>query len=396
MRKITIIATVLTVFSALTATAKAPKLYIELVRSEMARCQDASYLDGRQGTLKWDYTTGLELKAFLDVYLHSEQSEESKSILSYVDAWYDTMIDENGRIHKYKVSNYSTDHICPGRTLFQLYDLTGKEKYRMAMDTLYTQIQGMPRTPEGGFWHKKVYPDQMWLDGLYMAQPFYAEYTSRYIPENERMANYEDITRHFLIVAGHTFDPKTGLYRHAWDSSHKMFWADPRTGQSDHAWGRALGWYCMGIVETLPLLPDGTPGKKELIDVLKEIYNILPYYADPKTGMWYQVLDKPGAEGNYVEATCSAMFTYAMLKGRRLGYLDIPEKTCKKTYKAFVKTFITRENGLVNLNRCCEVAGLGGKDNRRGDYQYYINERIRSNDPKGIGPAIWASLEMDK
>ena len=266
----------------------------------------------------------------------------------------------------------------------------------MAMDTLYTQIQGMPRTPEGGFWHKKVYPDQMWLDGLYMAQPFYAEYTSRYVPENKRLANYVDITRHFLIVAGHTFDYETGLYRHAWDSSHKMFWADPRTGQSDHAWGRALGWYCMGIVETLPLLPDGTPGKKELIDVLKEIYKILPYYADPKTGMWYQVLDRPGAEGNYVEATCSAMFTYAMLKGRRLGYLDIPEKTCKKTYKAFVKTFITREKGLVNLNRCCEVAGLGGKDNRRGDYQYYINERVRSNDPKGIGPAIWAALEMDK
>ena len=396
MRKIIIITTALAVFSALTATARAPKLYFDLVRSEMARCPDASYLDGRQGTLKWDYTTGLELKAFLDVYCHSEQSEESRSILSYVDAWYDTMIDENGRIHKYKVSNYSTDHICPGRTLFQLYDLTGKEKYRMAMDTLYTQIQGMPRTPEGGFWHKKVYPDQMWLDGLYMAQPFYAEYTSRYVPENERLANYVDITRHFLIVAGHTFDYETGLYRHAWDSSHKMFWADPRTGQSDHAWGRALGWYCMGIVETLPLLPDGTPGKKELIDVLKEIYKILPYYADPKTGMWYQVLDRPGAEGNYVEATCSAMFTYAMLKGRRLGYLDIPEKTCKKTYKAFVKTFITREKGLVNLNRCCEVAGLGGKDNRRGDYQYYINERVRSNDPKGIGPAIWAALEMDK
>ena len=396
MRKIIIITTALAVFSALTATARAPKLYFDLVRSEMARCPDASYLDGRQGTLKWDYTTGLELKAFLDVYSHSEQNEESRSILSYVDAWYDTMIDENGRIHKYKVSNYSTDHICPGRTLFQLYDLTGKEKYRMAMDTLYTQIQGMPRTPEGGFWHKKVYPDQMWLDGLYMAQPFYAEYTSRYVPENERLANYVDITRHFLIVAGHTFDYETGLYRHAWDSSHKMFWADPRTGQSDHAWGRALGWYCMGIVETLPLLPDGTPGKKELIDVLKEIYKILPYYADPKTGMWYQVLDRPGAEGNYVEATCSAMFTYVMLKGRRLGYLDIPEKTCKKTYKAFVKTFITREKGLVNLNRCCEVAGLGGKDNRRGDYQYYINERVRSNDPKGIGPAIWAALEMDK
>ena len=381
---------------ALTFQARAQKLYEELVRSEMARCPDASYLDGRQGTLKWDYTTGLELKAFLDVYCHSGQSEESKSILSYVDAWYDTMIDENGRIHKYKVSNYSTDHICPGRTLFQLYDLTGKEKYRMTMDTLYTQIKGMPRTPEGGFWHKKVYPNQMWLDGLYMAQPFYAEYTGRYIPENERLANYVDITRNFLIVAGHTFDPQTGLFRHAWDSSKEMFWADKVTGQSDHAWGRALGWYCMALVETLPLIPDGTPGKKEMIDVLKGIFRNLPFYADPKTGMWYQVLDRPGAEGNYVEATCSAMFTYSMLKGCRLGYLDIPKKTCKRTFKAFVKTFISREGGLVNLNRCCEVAGLGGKDNRRGDYQYYINERIRSNDPKGIGPAIWAALEIDR
>jgi len=229
-----------------------------------------------------------------------------------------------------------------------------------------------------------------------MAQPFYAEYTERYIPENERLANYVDITRNFLIVAGHTFDPQTGLFRHAWDSSKEMFWADKVTGQSDHAWGRALGWYCMALVETLPLIPDGTPGKKEMIDVLKGIFRNLPFYADPKTGMWYQVLDRPGAEGNYVEATCSAMFTYSMLKGCRLSYLDIPKKTRKKTFKAFVKTFISREGGLVNLNRCCEVAGLGGKDNRRGDYQYYINERIRSNDPKGIGPAIWAALEIDR
>jgi len=152
----------------------------------------------------------------------------------------------------------------------------------------------------------------------------------------------------------------------------------------------------MALVETLPFLPDGTPGKVEMIDILKGIFNRLPAFADKKSGMWYQVLDRPGAEGNYVEATCSAMFTYAMLKGRRLGYLDVSKRTCKRTYKSLVKTFISRDGGLVNLDRCCEVAGLGGKDNRRGDYQYYVNERIRSNDPKGLGPAIWASLEMNK
>ena len=161
MRRLIFIAATLALFFALTVSARAQKLYEELVRSEMTRCPEASYLDGRQGTLKWDYTTGLELKAFLDVY----ERLDRESILNYVDAWYDQMIDSNGNIYKYKVSNYSTDHICPGRTLFQLYDLTDKEKYRMAMDTLYTQIKGMPRTPEGGFWHKNVYPNQMWLDG---------------------------------------------------------------------------------------------------------------------------------------------------------------------------------------------------------------------------------------
>ncbi len=378
--------------AAITACSATPRLSEEIVRSEISRCPQASYLDGLQGNLKWNYTTGLELKAFLDVY----ERYGDESLLDYVDAWYDAIIADDGKIFKYKVSNYSTDHICPGRTLFSLYDLTGKEKYRMAMDTLYTQIQGQPRTPEGGFWHKKIYPWQMWLDGLYMAQPFYAEYTSRYVPDSLKAANYEDIMRQFLTVAEHTYDPATGLYRHAWDSSREMFWADPETGQSAHAWGRALGWYCMAIVETLPFIPDGTPGKTEVAGILKGIFDRLPSFADSGTGMWYQVLDCPGADGNYLEATCSAMFTYAMLKGRRLGILDIPQETCRKTFDSFVKTFISRDGELVSLDWCCEVAGLGGKDNRKGDYDYYINEKIRSNDPKGIGPAIWAALEMER
>ena len=395
----------LILLAALTAcTAAEAPLSLRVVQSEMQRCPEATYLDGQEGNLKWNYTTGLELKAMLDVYERyeaashdfcSEPFPSMDGILSYVDAWYDAIIDESGVIYKYKKSNFSTDYICPGRTLFQLYDLTGKEKYRAAMDSLYSQIQDQPRTPEGGFWHKQVYPEQMWLDGLYMAQPFYAEYTARYVADSlQREANYEDIVHQFVTVYEHTLDPDTGLLRHAWDSSHQMFWCNPETGQSDHAWGRALGWYCMALVEVAEVLPDG-PHKDTLIGLLASIYNVLPLYADTQNGMWFQVLDAPYREGNYLEATCSAMFVYAWLKGCRLGFLGNLDGAVQ-AYGSLLSTFVTEEEGLVNLNRCCEVAGLGGKDNRRGDYDYYINERVRSNDPKGIGPLIWAALEYER
>ena len=371
---------------ALTAcTAKAP-LSLRVAESEMTRNPEASYIDGLEGKLKWNYTTGLELKAILDA---------SPKALDYVDAWYDAIIDSAGVIYKYKKSNYSQDHICPGRTLFGLYDITGKEKYRVAMDTLYSQLQSQPRTPEGGFWHKQVYPQQMWLDGLYMAEPFYAEYTARYVTDSlQRAANYADIVHQFTLIYDQTLDPETGLLRHAWDSSHQMFWCNPETGQSDHAWGRALGWYCMALVEVAEILPDGE-GKDSLVNILNALYNVLPLYADAETGMWFQVLDQPYREGNYLEATCSAMFTYVWLKGCRLGFLGNREGAVQ-SYESLLKTFVTEEDGLVNLNRCCEVAGLGGKENRRGDYDYYINEKVRSNDPKGIGPLIWAALEYEK
>ena len=365
-------------------TAKAP-LSVQVVRSEMARCPEASYIDGLEGKLKWNYTTGLELKAILDA---------SPEALEYVDAWYDAIIDSAGVIYKYKKANYSQDHICPGRTLFSLYDLTGKEKYRVAMDTLYSQLLSQPRTPEGGFWHKQIYPQQMWLDGLYMAEPFFAEYTARYVKDSlQRAAHFADIVHQFTLIYDHTLDSETGLLRHAWDSSHQMFWCNPETGQSDHAWGRAMGWYCMALVEVAEILPDGE-GKDSLVNILKTLYNVLPLYADAETGLWFQVLDQPYREGNYLEATCSAMFIYAWLRGCRLGFLGNREGAVH-AYESLLKTFVTEEDGLVNLNQCCEVAGLGGKENRRGDYEYYINERVRSNDPKGIGPLIWAALEYE-
>ena len=375
---------------ALTAcTAKAP-LSLQVVRSEMARCPEASYIDGLEGKLKWNYTTGLELKALLDA--------APQEAFDYVEAWYDAIIDSTGTIYKYKKSNYSTDHVCPGRTLFDLYDLTGKAKYRMAMDTLYSQLQSQPRTPEGGFWHKAVYPNQMWLDGLYMAQPFYAGYTVRFVEDSlQREANYNDIVLQFQTVYDHTFDPSTGLLRHAWDSSHSMFWCDPETGQSDHAWGRAMGWYLMALVDVIEILPAGEQ-KDALVRILNSTFHPLPLFADQQTGMWYQVLDRPYAEGNYLEATASVMFVYAMLKGTRMGVLkDVDREAARTRYEDMLKTFVrVDEDGLVNLDQCCEVAGLGGKQNRRGDYDYYINEPVRSNDPKGIGPLIWAALEYER
>lgn len=366
-----------------------------VVRSEMQRSPEATFLDGQEGNLKWNYTTGLELKAFLDAVADAKDKQWHDEVVAYVEAWYEAVIDEGGNIYNYKKSNFSLDHICPGRTLFQLFDLTGKAKYRKAMDVLMDQLKDQPRTVEGGFWHKQIYPEQMWLDGLYMAQPFYAEYTLRYVNNQDyRRKLFADIVHQFETVYHYTYDVETGLLRHAWDSSHEMFWCNPATGQSQHAWGRALGWYMMALVDTLEILPAGE-GREALEYLFLDLWYALKEYADPSTGMWYQVLDCPGREGNYLEATASAMFVYAWLKGVRLGLLD-DRIDARAAYRALLRTFVTEEDGLVSLHRCCEVAGLGGKQNRSGDYEYYINERVRDNDPKGIGPLIWAALEYER
>ena len=365
-----------------------------VVRSEMQRCPEASFLDGQEGNLKWNYTTGLELKAFLDA-ADATDTPWHDDVVAYVEAWYDAVIDENGTIYNYKKSNFTLDHICPGRTLFQLYDLTGKAKYRKAMDVLMDQLKDQPRTPEGGFWHKQVYPEQMWLDGLYMAEPFYAEYTLRYVNNQDyRRKIFADVVHQFETAYHFTYDVETGLLRHAWDSSHEMFWCNPATGQSQHAWGRAMGWYMMALVDVMEILPAGE-GREALEYLFLDLWYALKEYADPSTGLWYQVLDCPAREGNYLEASCNAMFVYAWLKAVRLGLLE-DRSDARYAYRTLIRSFVTEDEGIVNLHQCCEVAGLGGKDNRSGDYEYYIHERVRDNDPKGIGPLIWAALEYEK
>ena len=371
-------------------------LLVRTVQSELQRCPTAAELDGLQGRLKWNYTTGLELKAFLDC----SYMDELLPVREYVRDWYEAIIDSTGAIGGgYKEANYSLDHICPGWTLLKLVKSFPEEKYFKAIEQLYRQLQAQPRNAEGGFWHKQIYPDQMWLDGLYMAMPFYAEYTRDYVADSLRSAHYEDIVHQFSLAYEHCYDPANGLLRHAWDASHRMFWCDPQTGQSAHAWGRALGWYCMALVEVIDILnQDSRFEDKTLPSILSSVFASLLKVDDPETGLWYQVLDCPGREGNYLEATCNAMFAYAMLKGVRLGVLDgVDEKMACQTYEQMVKTFVTVDDaGVVDLNECCAVAGLGGKQMRSGKYDYYVNETIVKNDPKGMGPLIWAMREYER
>lgn len=380
--------------AALAACTRTEPLSEQMVKSQMERCGDATYLDYTDGRLKWNYTPGLELRSFLDVY----DAYGDESVYDFVHAWYDAIVEEDGSIKTYSVDKYSTDLICPGKSLFYFYDRTGEEKYRKAMDLLMTQIKGQPRTSDGAFWHKRIYPHQIWLDGVYMAEPFYVEYASRYMSGEEQAAAYDEIAGEFISAARHTYDPATKLYRHAYDESRSMFWCDPRTGQSQHCWGRALGWYCMAVLDVLDYLPEDHPGRPEIIAILRGICDELPKWADPESGVWYQVLDQPGREGNYLEATCSVMFAYTYLKGVRMGYLDaglLPY--AKKVYEDCVRELIsTDDKGLISIEKCCSVGGLGGSSMRMGDFAYYLSEPVRPNDSKGVGPFIWASLEMER
>ena len=361
---------------------------LRIMDSEMIRTPKACNLDF-QPTLKWDYCHGVELQAFLNAY----DRYGLDKYFNYVKEYCDTMLTADGHIVSYKPSELSLDRINTGKIFFRMYERTKDEKYRKAMDMLRSQLTCQPRTSEGGFWHKLVYPNQMWLDGIYMASPFYAEYTFR----NNRPEDYQDVLNQFLVIARHTYDPANGLYRHAWDESKSQKWANIETGQSAHVWGRAMGWYAMALVDALPFIPKHEVGRGKVLDILSNVAAQMKRTQDAKSGVWYQVLDESGKEGNYLEATVSTMFVYTLYKAVRLGYinrsyLDVAEKG----YQGILKTFITVDvNGLVSINHCCAVAGLGGNPYRSGDYDYYIHEKIRSNDAKAVGPFINASLERE-
>ena len=360
---------------------------VRMAESEMVRNPESWQVDF-QPSLKWDYCHGLELGAMMDVY---DRYGDAK-FYEYALAYADTMVNEDGTIKKYKLTDYSLDRINSGKMLFRIYEQTKNDKYKKALDLLRSQFDGQPRNADGGFWHKKVYPNQMWLDGLYMGTPFLAEYAYR---NNEPQA-YQEVINQIKIVARHTYDPANGLFRHACDVSKREKWADKETGQSQHCWGRALGWYMMAIVDDLDFIPQHEPGRDTVLVILNHIAETLKKYQSPE-GLWYQVMDKSGEPGNYLESSCSAMFVYSLFKAVSKGY--IPSSyfaVARKGYEGILNEFIkVDDNGLVSITKACAVAGLGGKNYRMGDYDYYIHEQIRDNDPKAVGPFILASLEWE-
>ncbi len=337
---------------------------------------------------KWDYTQGIIANAMLKVY---EQTEDS-ALLDYVQQYADYFIQPDGSILTYKLQDYNIDRVMGGYFLYQLHEINPKQEYLEAIELLREQLRTQPRTSEGGFWHKKIYPYQMWLDGLYMGEVFYA----RYAVENRHPELFDDIALQFLTVDKHTLDNKTGLNYHGWDESREQQWADSITGCSPNFWSRSIGWYVMALVDVLDLMPQDHPQRQQLTGILQRVSKSLLKYRDKKTGMWYQVTNYPRREGNYLESTASAMFCYAFAKGARRGWLDKRYMDyAEHTFHGMMST-VVRENAdsTLSLTQCCAVAGLGGKPYRSGTYDYYVNETIRDDDPKGVGPFIMAALEL--
>ena len=409
-----------------------------LTYSEMKRVPKSYLLDFSKKP-KWSYVMGIELEGMLDTYL----KYGGEDIRKYCQEYTDTMINQKGDIRGYNILDYNLDNIRTGHFVTRMYQNWPEQKNLLAMQTMMKQLQNQPRTiADKVYWHKAIYAYQVWLDGIFMGLPFRTLTAPITTPKSKSrkhrattpagspagitasslspavLAIYDDAVNQLKITYQRTLDPKTGLNRHAYDETRKTFWADRQTGLSQHCWGRAQGWYTMALIEVLDALPADYARRAEVIDLLQKDFDAILKWQDKQTGVWYQVMDAPGREGNYLESTCSSMFAYALLKAYRKGYVGEKYRDAGiRAYKGIIKNFIkVNVDKTISLTNCCAVAGLGPaatpevqaamkqvnpkgsvKENRKrdGSYQYYLSEPIRDNDAKGVGPFIWASLEME-
>lgn len=336
----------------------------------------------------WNYMDGCMIKAIIELY-HITKNEK---YLQFADDFIDYFVNDDGSIQSYDPKEYNLDNVNAGKTLFDLYQLTGKEKYRKAIDTVYSQLQGQPRTSTGNFWHKMIYPNQIWLDGLYMAQPFYMQYEVTY----NDCKNCADSFNQFENVYNLMRDTRNGLYYHAYDDSRQMFWCDKVTGLSSNFWLRALGWYAMALIDTMEIMPESLSKEKaQLNAIYKELIDSMLPYQDEETGMWYQVVNRGGIKPNYLETSGSAIFAYAIMKSVRLGFLDESYfQYGEKAFSGICRTYLSEENGELQLGGICLVAGLGNKEMREGTFDYYMREPIVKNEAKGVAPLILAYIEI--
>jgi unsaturated rhamnogalacturonyl hydrolase len=362
---------------------------VRMAESEMMRTPDPSRLDFVKEP-KWNYTNGLVCSAVERVWKKTGDDR----FYAYIKEYADEMIRPDGSIKTYTHTEYNIDKVNSGKFLFTMLEKTGDTRYEKAIHLLRDQMRTHPRTQEGAFWHKKIYPHQLWLDGIYMASPFLVQYARVF---NEPQL-FDDVAKQIELADKYTYDPATGLFVHAWDESREQRWANKENGKSPHAWGRAMGWFAMALVDVLDHFPADHPKRENILLVLKKVGDAIIRYQHPEAGVWYQVLDQGNREGNYLEASASCMFTYFLLKASANGYLDKRyEAHARKAFEGVINRFIkTDSNGLISITEVCSVAGLGGNPYRDGSFEYYISEPKRDNDPKAVGPFIMMALEYEK
>ena len=378
-----------TSMSAATKKSNSAKWSERMARSEMKRFAEPWMIENATKP-RWGYTHGLVVKAILETW----KSSGDKAYYNYAKIYADSLIDAKGKI-KMDYLSFNLDNVNPGKILFDFYAQTKDQRYKTAMDTLRKQLKEQPRTSEGGYWHKLKYTHQMWLDGLFMATPFLAQYGATF----EDKAAFADALNQISLINKKTYDPKTGLYYHGWDESKEQAWANKVTGCSPNFWSRSIGWYAASLVDALDYLPKENKGREKVLAIVRNLAATLIKYQDPTSGVWYQVTDQGNRKGNYLESSASSMFVYFLSKSINKGY--IAKSYVAPTTKAFnglIKTFIKNEaDGTITITNCCSVAGLGGdKVYRDGSFEYYIGEPVIENDPKSVGPFILASIQFEK
>ena len=351
---------------------------------------DSMVTKGSVRPANWNYEIGVTMMGIWGLW---EKTKDS-AYIKYVKKIIDHFVTTDGDIRTYDLTDYNADHILSGRLVLRLHDAYQDPKYKKAADLLRKQIDWQPRNRAGGFWHKLKYPAQMWLDGLYMIEPYYAEYTKRF----GTAEYYADIVHEFVLMEQKARDPKTGLIYHGWDESRQQFWANKQTGLSQSFWSRAMGWYHIALVEVLDVMDANHPERKKLLEILNRLTIAILKTQDKDAGVWWQITDKGGAEKNYLESSASAMFVYALARSVNKGYISPAYRTAvQKGYAGLLKEFVVKDaEGRTHFTKTVAVGGLGGSPNRNGTYAYYMSEPIRSDDFKGIGPFILAALEMEQ
>lgn len=378
-------------FVSCTATkqAKEERWSEKMARSEMARFPEPWMIEKAKKP-RWGYTHGLVVKSMLEEWKHTGDT----AYYNYAKIYADSLIDDSGKIKTMKYLSFNIDNVNAGKILFDFYEQTGDNRYKVAMDTLRKQMTEQPRTSEGGFWHKKIYPHQMWLDGIFMASPYLAQYGVTF----GDTGTYAEVINQIILMARKAYDRNTGLFYHGWDESGEQAWANKETGCSPNFWSRSIGWYAAAMVDVLDYLPQNVAGRDSVLNIISNLAGTLVKYQSPE-GVWYQVTDQGNREGNYLESSASALFVYFLCKAVNQGYINENYKeAATKAFDGMIKQFVKQEaDGTYTLTNCCAVAGLGGqKVYRDGSYEYYIGEPVIENDPKSVGSFILAAIEYEK